>query len=77
MVETWLSMPVGEDLLFDRSLLLGGALGELSSMKIRKVDEKRCMVSGLRLEVSLFRKKRFILDEKFQLQILPYFIYTN
>ena len=40
MVETWLSMPVGEDLLFDRSLLLGGALGELSSMKIRKVDEK-------------------------------------
>ena len=32
MVEA-LSIPVGEDLLFDRSLLLGGALGELSSMK--------------------------------------------
>ena len=65
MVETWLSMPVGEDLLFDRSLLLGGALGELSSMKIRKVDEKMHGEWIKVRRVSLFRKKSLMLDEKF------------
>ena len=45
MVEA-LSIPVGEDLLFDRSLLLGGALGELSSMKKKRnaiSREKKCI----------------------------------
>jgi hypothetical protein len=45
MVEVWLSIPVGEDLLFDRSLLLGGALGELSSLDLvleSDRDLRRC-----------------------------------